>query len=514
MLEKIDLSRTVEKEVYRQAQKEYGTKLGQLQRRLKEAGIPVVILFEGMGAAGKGTQINRLIQALDPRGFDVYASNRETEEEAMRPFLWRFWTLTPEKGRIAIFDRSWYRKVLTDRFDGLVKKREIPEIFQDIRSFEKQLADDGTVIIKLFLYISKAEQKKRFKKLTEEKETSWRVTEDDWKRNKEYDRYLLLNEEMLEKTDTEYASWDIIEATDKNYAAMKILKTVTEALETALTEKAARIAAKAASGAQAAEKAAGEADSRYQNGVLSGVDLTKNLTREEYKEQIDDLQKKLEMLHSEIYRRRIPVVLGFEGWDAGGKGGAIKRLTSHLDPRGYQVCPTAAPNDIEKKHHYMWRFWNHVPKAGHIAIFDRTWYGRVMVERIEGFCSDEEWKRAYQEINEMEAHMANAGAVVLKFWLQIDKDEQERRFKERMDNPEKQWKITDEDWRNREKWDQYEQAVNEMLVRTSTTYAPWIVVEGNCKYYARVKVLRTVVEALEARIRQVKEEEKQKDKQD
>lgn len=515
MLEKIDLSRTVEKEVYRQAQKEYGAKLGQLQRRLKEAGIPVVILFEGMGAAGKGTQINRLIQALDPRGFDVYASNRETEEEAMRPFLWRFWTLTPEKGRIAIFDRSWYRKVLTDRFDGLVKKREIPEIFQDIRSFEKQLADDGTVIIKLFLYISKAEQKKRFKKLTEEKETSWRVTEDDWKRNKEYDRYLLLNEEMLEKTDTEYASWDIIEATDKNYAAMKILKTVTEALETALTEKAARIAVKAASGAQAAEKAAtGEADSRYQNGVLSGVDLTKNLTREEYKEQIDELQKKLEMLHSEIYRRRIPVVLGFEGWDAGGKGGAIKRLTSHLDPRGYQVCPTAAPNDIEKKHHYMWRFWNHVPKAGHIAIFDRTWYGRVMVERIEGFCSDEEWKRAYQEINEMEAHMANAGAVVLKFWLQIDKDEQERRFKERMDNPEKQWKITDEDWRNREKWDQYEQAVNEMLVRTSTTYAPWIVVEGNCKYYARVKVLRTVVEALETRIRQVKEEEKQKDKQD
>ncbi len=405
-----------------------------------------------------------------------------------------------------MLDRRWYRQVLSDRLDWLGKQKDIPEIFQDIRSFEKQLADDGTVIIKLFLYISKAEQKTRFKKLAEEKETSWRVTEDDWRRNKEYDRYLLLNEEMLEKTDTEYASWDIIEATDKNYAAMKILKTVTEALEEALARKAVQTAAKAASAVQNTA-AGGEVDQRYQNGVLSGVDLSKNLTREEYKEQIDDLQKRLEMLHSEIYRRRIPVVLGFEGWDAGGKGGAIKRLTSHLDPRGYQVCPTAAPNDIEKKHHYMWRFWNHVPKAGHIAIFDRTWYGRVMVERIEGLCSDEEWKRAYQEINEMEAHMANAGAVVLKFWLQIDKDEQERRFKERMDNPEKQWKITDEDWRNREKWDQYEQAVNEMLVRTSTTYAPWIVVEGNCKYYARVKVLRTVVEALEARIRQVKEEE-------
>ena len=511
MLEKIDLSRTVEKEVYKQAQKECGARLGQLQRSLKEAGVPVVILFEGMGAAGKGTQINRLIQTLDPRGFDVYASNRQTEDEIMRPFLWRFWTLMPEKGRIAVFDRSWYRKVLVDRFDGQVKKKEIPEIFQDIRSFEKQLTDDGTVIIKLFLYISKAEQKYRFKKLEEEKETAWRVTEDDWRRNKEYDRYLQLNEEMLEKTDTEYASWNIIEATDKNYAAMKILKTVTDALEGALAKKRTQGMDKSAPVVPGAA-ANGDAAEHYQNGVLSGVDLSKSLTQEEYKEQIDQLQNKLEMLHSEIYRRRIPVVLGFEGWDAGGKGGAIKRLTSHLDPRGYQVCPTASPNDIEKKHHYMWRFWNRVPKAGHIAIFDRTWYGRVMVERIEGFCSEAEWKRAYQEINEMEAHMANAGAVVLKFWLQIDKDEQERRFKERMDNPEKQWKITDEDWRNREKWDQYELAVNEMLVRTSTTYAPWIVVEGNCKYYARVKVLRTVVEALENKILQVKEEERKKDK--
>lgn len=510
MLEKIDLSRTVEKEVYKQVQSEYGAKLGNLQRRLKDAGIPVVILFEGMGAAGKGVQINRLIQSLDPRGFDVYASNRPTEEEAMRPFLWRFWTLTPEKGRIAVFDRSWYRKVLIDRFDGKTKKREISEVFQDIRSFEKQLSDDGTVIIKLFLYISKDEQKKRFKKLCEEKETAWRVTEDDWKRNREYDKYLKLNEEMLEKTDAEYAAWNIIEATDKNYAAVKILKTVTEILEAAVVKKAARDAAKvlaAEAKAQTGGTDAAEPDQRYQNGVLSGADLSKKLTREEYKEQIDKLQKRLEVLHSEIYRRRIPVVLGFEGWDAGGKGGAIKRLTSHLDPRGYQVCPTAAPNDIEKKHHYLWRFWNRVPKAGHIAIFDRTWYGRVMVERIEGFCSEAEWKRAYQEINEMEAHMANAGAVVLKFWLQIDKDEQERRFKERMENPDKQWKITDEDWRNREKWDQYELAVNEMLVRTSTTYAPWIVVEGNCKYYARVKVLRTVVEALEDKIRQVKDEE-------
>lgn len=501
MLDKIDLSRTVEKNVYKRVQNEEGSRLGELQRKLKEAGIPVIILFEGMGAAGKGTQINRLIQFLDPRGFDVYASNRETEEEEMRPFLWRFWTLTPENGRIAVFDRSWYRKVLIDRFDKNSGKKEIQIAYEDIRSFERQLSDDGTVIIKLFLYISREEQRKRLKKLEESKETAWRVTDGDWARNHDYERYLRMNEEMLEKTDTGYAPWTIIEATHRNYAAMKILKTVTERLEEALAEKE-RQKGRFPQNRIGAEEVF---DSSYQNGVLSGIDLSKSLTREEYKEQIDRLQKRLELLHSEIYRLRIPVVLGFEGWDAGGKGGAIKRLTSHLDPRGYQVCPTAAPNDIEKKHHYLWRFWNKMPKAGHVAIFDRTWYGRVMVERIEGFCSEEAWRRAYQEINEMEAHMGNAGAVILKFWLHIDKEEQERRFKERMENPKKQWKITDEDWRNREKWDQYELAVNEMLVRTSTTYAPWIVVEGNDKYYARVKILKTVVDALEERIKKVRE---------
>ena len=381
-----------------------------------------------------------------------------------------------------------------DRFDKITKRGELSGAFADITSFEKQLAEDGCVIIKLFLYISQKEQKKRFEKLTENKETKWRVSDGDWKRNKEYEKYLMMNEEMLEHTDTGYAPWTIIEATDKNYAAMKILATV----EVHKREEEKKEAGNAPSAAMPQD--------RFKNGALSGVDLSLSIDKEEYKQQVDKLQKKLEYLHSEIYRLRIPVVIGFEGWDAAGKGGAIKRLTSHLDPRGYKVNPTAAPNDIEKVHHYLWRFWNNMPKAGHIAIFDRTWYGRVMVERIEGFCKEEDWRRAYQEINEMESHMANFGAVVLKFWLHIDKDEQERRFNERMNDPAKQWKITDEDWRNREKWDAYEAAVNEMLVRTSTTYAPWTIVEGNSKYYARVKVLRTVVEALEEKIKEVEKE--------
>ena len=218
------------------------------------------------------------------------------------------------------------------------------------------------------------------------------------------------------------------------------------------------------------------------------------------------LQSRIELLHSEIYCRRIPVVLGFEGWDAAGKGGAIKRLTEPMDPRGYVVNPTAAPSDLEKSHHYLWRFWRNMPKAGHIAIFDRTWYGRVMVERIEGFCTKEEWQRAYREINEMEESLVHGGAIVLKFWLQIDKEEQKRRFDARMENPKKQWKITEEDWRNREKWDLYEEAVNEMIIRTSTSQAPWIIVEGNQKYYARIKVLETVAEALEERLKKEKKE--------
>ena len=472
-------------------------KLGLLQRECKDAGIPVILVFEGMGAAGKGVQINRLIQALDPRGFDVYACDRPTEDEQMRPFLWRYWTKTPAKGRIAVFDRSWYRSVQVDRFDGLTREDKLGDAYQDILSFEKQLCDDGTVIMKFFLYIDKDEQKKRFKKLEGSKETSWRVTEEDWNRNKDFDRYLKMNEEMLEKTDTDYAPWVIIEAVDKDYAALKIVSTVMDRLEYELEHRRPE-------DEKTAQRQESKTRERFKNGVLSGIDLSKSLTEEEYKTRLKKLQKRLAELHSELYRLRIPVVIGFEGWDAGGKGGAIKRLTSNLDPRGYRVNPTAAPNDIEKVHHYLWRFWNSVPKAGHIAIFDRTWYGRVMVERIEGFCSEAEWRRAYQEINEMESHMANAGAVVLKFWLHIDKDEQERRFRERQANPAKQWKITDEDWRNREKWDQYEEAVNEMLIRTSTTYAPWIVVEGNDKRYARVKVLQTVVDALEKKVKEVK----------
>ncbi|MEG0368758.1 MAG: phosphate--AMP phosphotransferase, partial [Hungatella sp.] len=330
MLEKIDLSKKADKETYKQVMSEEGERLGQLQRDCKDAGIPVMIVFEGMGASGKGVQINRLIQSLDPRGFSVYASDQSNDEERMRPFLWRFWIKTPAKGRITIFDRSWYRRVQIDRFNGETPDLEMPGAYQDILSFERQLSDDGTVIIKLFLYISKEEQKKRFKKLEESKENAWRVTKQDWKRNKSYNEYLKINEEMLQNTDTEYAPWNIIEATDKDYAAMKILSAVSSRLAYELEKRKKQAADVKTTNVEITPN-------KFQSGVLSGIDLTKTLDKDAYKKKIDELQKKLSFLHSELYRLRIPVVLGFEGWDAGGKGGAIRRLTSHLDPRGYQV---------------------------------------------------------------------------------------------------------------------------------------------------------------------------------
>lgn len=491
MLEKIDLSKTMDKKEYKKRMKVLEPKLARLQRELKSCNVPVMIVFEGFGGAGKGTQINHLIEPMDPRGFTVYSTQAETQEEQYHPFLWRFWNKTPEKGRIAIFDRSWYGKLLVERYEKKTHKKDIPGVLEDIENFEKQLTDDGTLLIKFFLAISEKEQGKRFDKLLSKEETSWRVSKADKDRNKHYEEYARMADEMLTRTDTEYAPWTIIEAHDERYAAVKILTTVVEAFEE-------RYEKEQITQPRQIDGKFGQND--LKESVLKKVDLSKRLDRETYEKKLDELQKKLTLLHSEIYAKRIPVVLAFEGWDAGGKGGAIKRLTRALDPRGYTVNPTSSPNDIERAHHYLWRFWTKMPKDGHIAIFDRTWYGRVMVERIEGFCTTQEWQRAFKEMNQMEQQLVNHGAIVIKFWMHIDKEEQERRFKERQENPDKQWKITDEDWRNREKWELYEQAVDEMMVRTSTVNAPWVIVEGNDKLYARIKVLETVVDALEKRL--------------
>jgi len=499
MLENIDLSRCVAKDEYKKRKQELELKLAELQRKAKDLKIPIMIVFEGWDAAGKGTLINHLILPLDPRGFNVYSTLPPSEEEAHRPFLCRFWKRTPASGRIAIFDRSWYRRVLVDRVDEHIEKKELAQAFEDITSFERQLADDGNIIIKMFLHISKKEQKERFKKLRQNPATAWRVSEGDIKRHKQYKLYMRAIEDMLAETDSEYAPWTLIEAHDRRFADLKIFDTVITAIEDGIEKKEKRIDIKNAV-AKLPKKEKSEKANTLSSTVLDRIDTSKTLDRDEYKKQLDDKQDELRELEHTIYQHRIPVLIAYEGWDAAGKGGNMRRLTQNLDPRGYEVVPIAAPNDIEKAHHYLWRFWNQMPKAGHITIFDRTWYGRVLVERVEGFCSEDEWRRAFREINEMEQHMTNFGAVIVKFWLHISKDEQLRRFKERQKTPHKQWKITDEDWRNREKWDKYKSAIEEMIFRTSTRNAPWTIVESNDKLYARVKCLDTVINAIKRKL--------------
>jgi polyphosphate kinase 2 (PPK2 family) len=496
MLEQVDLGLKVLKAEYRQAMEPLERRLGELQRRCREAGIPIVVVFEGWEAAGKGSSINRLMRALDPRGFKVHPIGPPNEDEALRPFLWRFAIRTPHRGFIAIFDRSWYGRVLVERVNGLIPERKWREAYDEIIAFEKQLVDDNHVLVKFFLHISKKEQRRRFKKMEQNPLEAWKVTEEDWKHHRNYAKFAEAVEEMLTRTSTSKAPWTIVEAEQRRFTNLRIFETLARAMEDALARHE-RLRALPQQRGYPVDPRDYKTILIKSETFLRRYDLSLRLEPEEYKRQLEELQSLARQAHHRMFLERVAAIALFEGWDAAGKGGAIRRLLAQLDPRGFEVVTVAAPSKEELAHHYLWRFWKNIPKAGHLTIFDRSWYGRVLVERIEGFCTTEEWQRAYAEINEFERSLANAGIVLIKFWLHIDKEEQLRRFEARRSTPHKQWKITDEDWRNREKWEDYQLAVADMIQRTSTLYAPWTVVESNDKLYARIKVLRTLLERLD-----------------
>jgi len=459
--------------------------LGRLQREAREARIPVLVVFEGWEAAGKGTIINSLLLALDSRGFKVHTIQRPTKEERLHPHLWRFWQKLPEAGNIAIFDRSWY-----DRLFDPEQKSGRGEAVSDVLSFERTLTDAGVLLLKFFLHIPKKVQARRFKKLLSDNATAWRVDKHDIKQNHHYAAWLESMGLAIEATQFSAAPWQIVSAENKRHVNLTVFESLVAALGAAV-------------GRKAAPATTDDSLERVTTGdsPLEAADLLRRVEPETYKPRIDLLQKKLRELEHQIYRERLGVAIVFEGWDAAGKGGCIRRLVSGLDPRGYEVIPIAAPTDVERRHHYLWRFWTRMPKAGHIAIFDRSWYGRVLVERVEHFCSRSDWMRAYTEISDMERAVSNARTVILKFWLQIDRDEQLRRFTARENTPEKKYKITEEDWRNRERWDAYEAAVKDMLLLTSTRDAPWTVVAANDKPSARLTVLETVAAGIEEGLR-------------
>jgi polyphosphate:AMP phosphotransferase len=495
MLEKMDLSKSIQKKEYEDMVEEFKVRMGELQRKAWKMGIPIIVVFEGWHASGMTEIINRFLMPLSPMGFELYTTGKPCPLEEQKPLIWRFWTKVPQRGKIVIFDRSWYRRALLEHLHKEAAEENITKCLNGLTYFERQLADDGYMIIKFFLHISKKKQDERYEEILQKGIPLLLVKEDENDTVSNYERYLPLIEKILEKTDIPHAPWTIVESDDLNFATVKIMQTFILAIEGKMGMIEDQKHKLSLHGTEA------QISNPFNSSVLKTIDLNRSLPHDEYKEAKKKYQKELEKLQYELFKQGRPVIIVFEGWDASGKGGSIRRLAQILNPRLYKVIPVGVPSDVELAHHYMWRFYNELPEAGHITIFDRSWYGRVLVERVECFCSSHEWKRAYREINEFEEVLTNNGTIIIKFWMHIDKKEQLHRFREREKAPHKQWKITPDDWNNRNKWEVYEEAVDEMLQRTSTTYAPWTIVESNDKSYSRIKVLRVVVETLQKELK-------------
>lgn len=462
---------------------ELGSQLAKLQRKIIEQKIPVVILVDGWENSGKGEVINALSYELDPRYYSVALFDDDYSLDQKRNYLFRFWNHLPRKGHITFYDRSIYFKVLDDY---KMSTSAITPILEDIYGFMRMLIDDGTIVIKLFLNISQEEQVKRLKKLEKMPLKKIFLNERDYSQKEHYKEYKTHFRKIIRQTDHLYSRWQVVPMDKEKQGCKLALQAVIDELNKGIEA----VMAKASKPSHISPNSPTVLPT-YQSALPD--DLTVSVTEEAYRQELLRLQQKARLLSFMLCICQIPTICMFEGTDAAGKGGTIKRLTKEIDPRGYDIYQTAAPTEDEASYHYMRRFMIHIPPPGKMAIFDRTWYGRVLVERVEGFATMSEWTRAYHEINVVERHLVQSGVNVFKFFLAINKDEQMRRFQEREKNPEKQYKITAEDWRNREKWDIYMEAFQEMFYRTSTSTAPWTIIPANNKYYARLTVLRTYV---------------------
>jgi len=486
MFESAELGHTVDDAHYAKAvTKLRGDLLAAQSDVLEKKTFPVLVLVNGVDGAGKGETVNLLNEWLDPRHIRSRAFGPRDESERMRPKMWRFWRALPPKGKIGVFFGNWY----TDPIVGTATKKmtdaRLAATLDRIRSFEQMLIDEGTVLVKLWFHLSKKAQKKRLEELERDKLTRWRVTPEDWKAYARYDRFRVVSEHVLRETSTGVAPWLVIDGSDVNYRALTAGRALLAAMHAKLAEKPD----KNANGAPASVPLLRTVDT---TSILASLTFQERLSKTHYGPKVLKAQARLAQLSRSPKMKKRAVIAVFEGMDAAGKGGAIRRITQALDARIVEVVPIAAPTDEERAQPYLWRFWRHVPRLGRIAVFDRSWYGRVLVERVERFASEAAWSRAYHEINEFEEELADSGIVVAKFWLAITKEEQAKRFKEREETRYKQYKITAEDWRNRKKWDEYVVAASDMIDRTSTPYAPWTVIEANDKHLARVRILETL----------------------
>ena len=495
MFESAELGHKIKKSQYEKEIPELRVALLEAQDALRQkAEFPVIIIVGGLDGSGRGATVNLLNEWMDPRHIETHGMGEPSDEELDRPMMWRFWRSLPPKGKIGVFFGSWYTWPVLNRVNGVTKDADLDQSLARAKRLEKMLVDEGALLIKLWLHLSKEQQEKRLKALEKNPATRWKVTERDWKRYKAYDSFRAVHETVIRQTSTAEAPWMVIEGEDDNYRNLTvgniILKSIRNRLEHGRGEAAKAVPPPLM-------------PSLDRLHLLKTLDMGQALDKAEFRKKLEKYQTKLGLLMRHPKFKYMSVIAVFEGNDAAGKGGAIRRITRAIDARSYQVIPIAAPTEEERAQPYLWRFWLHLPRKGRVCIFDRSWYGRVLVERVEGYCSPADWMRAYGEINDFEAQMVRHNLLVMKYWLAISEDEQLRRFEEREKTSFKRFKITEEDWRNREKWEDYVQAVCDMVDRTSTSEAPWILVEANNKYFARIKVLKTLCAQIERKLKEL-----------
>ncbi|MGY3082912.1 polyphosphate:AMP phosphotransferase [Pseudomonas fragi] len=490
MFESAEIGHVIDKETYDREAPALREALLEAQYELQQQKrSAVIVLINGIEGAGKGETVKLLSEWMDPRLIEVRTFDSQTDEELAHPPAWRYWRQLPAKGRMGVFFGNWYSQMLQGRVHGLFKNAVLDQAIAGAERLEKMLCNEGAVIFKFWFHLSKKQMKERLQTLKDDPLHSWRISPLDWQQSKTYDKFVRYGERAIRRTSRDYAPWNIVEGMDPHYRSLTVGRILLDGLQAAL--QTAKVAARPAGVPPLPDK-------QGELTLLDCLDMSQHLEKDDYQEQLITEQARLSGLMRDKRMRRHSLIAVFEGNDAAGKGGSIRRVAAALDPRQYSIVPIAAPSEDERAQPYLWRFWRQVPARGKFTIFDRSWYGRVLVERVEGFCTPADWMRAYGEINDFEEQLTAAGAIVVKFWLAIDKDTQLERFQEREEIPFKRFKITEEDWRNREKWDLYRTAVCDMVDRTSTEISLWTLVEANDKRWARVKVLRTINEALEA----------------
>jgi polyphosphate:AMP phosphotransferase len=489
MFEAAELGHTVDKDTYKAEVPKLREALLLAQVELQEkATFPVIVVVAGLDGAGKSEAVHELLEWLDPRLVETRSFDAPTEVERERPRMWRYWSVLPPRGKLGLLYGAWYEEPIAQRFARELGKGELDQQAAEAVRFEQMLVHEGALVLKFWFHLSEQEQRDRFKRLSKDPATEWRVGDDERAQLKGYRRFTHAAERMLRQTHTAEAPWVIVEGADAHYRDLTFGRTILQALQKRLEQTAPERVVESPPLATSIDGVE----------VLDKLDLSKSLEKDAYEDELLEWQGRLNLaMRQGRFRKHHSLVAVFEGNDAAGKGGAIRRVTSALDARKYQTVPVAAPTEEERAQPYLWRFWRHLPRRGELTIFDRSWYGRVLVERVEGFASEQDWRRAYSEIDDFESQLSAHGVLVVKFWLSIDKETQLSRFQEREATPWKKFKITPDDWRNREKWDAYAAAVNDMVERTSTELAPWTLVEANDKRYARVKVLKTLALAVE-----------------